>query len=234
VPQSPGSRGSQSIPVRVLCCPVWPPCPHGNALALPQRHPWLAPSSAAFVFPAFVSRSASALAAGQAGHPFQSSLCVIGESWSEMYATSPGREHGVSLLSVFPPAKAQSLGGAGRGPADSRAPAQSPGHSCRVSTGRSKERGGHFLPLSHDLGVSEIFSPSQTCGLQSSPVRRAQPQMDSRNGKAEIPVPAQGKKLLGAKEGPEARTLPPAHGSFPPAAPALPRQAGLTAACRRV
>lgn len=63
--------------------PVWPPCFHGNTRSLPQRHPWLATSSAAFVFPAFVS--CSALAAGQARHPFQSSLCFIGEIAGQKY-----------------------------------------------------------------------------------------------------------------------------------------------------
>lgn len=81
---SHGSGGSQSIPVWVPSSPGLGHCV-SMATHSPCRRGILGftTSSPAFVFPAFVS--CSALAASQARHPFQSSLCFIGEIAGQKY-----------------------------------------------------------------------------------------------------------------------------------------------------
>ena len=93
--------------------------------------------------------------------------------------------------------------------------------SCSVSDGQEQAGGRHFLSLSRYLGTSEILFHSQTCHVQKQPSPRGSDTAgfaELQSPVAEIPVPGQGKKLLGAKEEPIARILPPAYCFFPPAA----------------
>lgn len=128
--------------------------------ACPAAASSAATSSTTFVFPAFVS--CSALAAGQARHPFQSSLCFIGEIAGQKYTGFKQGENSISLLFFFPPAKMPSLGRAVTHTLQAAHPLAKSGQTrvcarCAVSDGQ-EQAGGDIFFLSPTTWADLKFS----------------------------------------------------------------------------
>lgn len=139
--------------------------------ALPAaEHPWLTTSSAAFVFPAFVSRLA--LAAGQARHPFQSSLCFIGAVAAQK---SMGFNQGENTVFPRSPPSPSRAAVAQQSWRDHIAWQRAAGWGCasgHTSDGQEQVGADVFL-LSPSPSIADISFHSQTCHFQHSPVLEA-------------------------------------------------------------
>lgn len=158
VPAAPG------LPVHPSAGPFLPALSPWRRALPAAEHPRLATSSAAFVLAAFVSRLA--LAAGQARHPFQSSLCFIGAVAAQK---SVGFNQGENT--VFP----RSPPSPGRAGVEHIAWQRAAGRGCasgHASDGQQQVGAGVSL-LSPSPRTADISSHSQMCHFQHSPVLQA-------------------------------------------------------------